>query len=399
MRVLVIDEEFPWPLHSGKRIRTYHLIRELSRRHRITYLAYGHPDSPAVAHFDSMSIEPVLVRPPNRTQEGLRFYGRLLFNLASPHPYTVTSQYTARFHAELRRRVASKRYDLVICEWSPYARFLCGLNGIKKVIVAHNLESAIWRRYEETERHPLRRWYVSVQRQKMEEFEGQCFSWANGATAVSESDAGVIRAQYPGLPVEVIENGVDVNHFQPPQNGAGSTPTVMFSGAMDWRPNQDAASYFVSEVWPLVRKRHPTARAFLVGREPSAAIRTLGKEAGVTVTGTVDDVRPYIAQASVCIVPLRVGGGSRLKILEAMAMGRAVVSTRVGAEGLRVRDGEHLLVADSPEDFSQAVDRCLNDAALRTQLGTSGRRLVEAQYGWGKIAAVYEDFLHTLTHG
>jgi sugar transferase (PEP-CTERM/EpsH1 system associated) len=399
MRVLVIDEEFPWPLHSGKRIRTYHLIRELSRRHRITYLAYGHPDSPAGAHFDSMSIEPVPVRPPHRAQEGLRFYGRLLFNLASPHPYTVTSQYTARFRDELRRRVVSRRYDLVICEWSPYARFLSDLQGIKKVIVAHNLEAAIWRRYEATERHPLRRWYVAIQRRKMEEFERRCFAWADGATAVSESDAQVIRAHHPGLPVEVIENGVDVNYFRPAPNGGDSTPSVMFSGAMDWRPNQDAASYFVSEVWPLVRERHPTARAVLVGREPPAAIRALGKQAGVTVTGTVDDVRPYIAAASVCIVPLRIGGGSRLKILEAMAMGKAVVSTRIGAEGLRVRDGEHLLVADRPQDFSQAVDRCLNDAALRMQLGASGRKLVEAQYGWGKIAAGYEDFLHTLTHG
>jgi polysaccharide biosynthesis protein PslH len=384
MNILIIDEEFPFPLNTGKRIRTFSLTRALSARNRVSYLAYGDQDSEASKFLQNNGITCHAVKPPDRRQSGPLFYTRLLLNLLSPLPYIVTSHYTGRFERELKDLVNQHAYDMIICEWTPYAIFLKAVPDTKSIIVAHNIEAAIWRRYEENEANPLRRVYIGIQRRKVEAFERVCFTWARGATAVTDIEAKEIASYGVGYPVQTVDNGVNIEYFQPAST-PGEPDTLVFTGSMDWRPNQDAMEYFVSDVLPLARRDRPNLKLFIVGRKPPRHIEALGNIAGVTVTGTVDDVRPYIARAALYIVPLRIGGGSRLKILEAMAMKKPVLSTTVGAEGLRITDGENIVIADGATDFAAAIIRCLDNSELCDPVAERGRLLVEQEYRWDRL--------------
>ena len=394
LRLLILDEEFPYPLNSGKRLRSFNLTRELSQEHDVTYLAYGEHESEGARGLREAGIATEAVRAPDRKQFGVRFYWRLLKNVFQSDPYIVASHYTRRMQRRLRELVDSGNYDLVMVEWSPYARFIRHCPGAKKVIVAHNIESSIWRRYEQNERSLLRRLYVRLQRSKVEKFERDCFQWADGAIAVSPAEAKTISDMGVPYRTAVVDNGVDTAFFRPAD--VGKDEQLVFTGAMDWRPNQDAAEFFIDEILPEIRKLRPDAHFTLVGRKPPRHIKELGSAPGVTVTGTVDDVRPYIRDAAVFVVPLRIGGGSRLKILEALAMKKAVVSTPVGAEGLDVNEGKDILLADSPQDFAATVVRCMNDANLRRRLGNNGRKLVEERYQWEKLAEKLNQYLTSI---
>jgi glycosyltransferase involved in cell wall biosynthesis len=207
--------------------------------------------------------------------------------------------------------------------------------------------------------------------------------------AVSEADRALLSANAPGADIRAIPTGVDTAYFHP--NGTAETPaTLVFTGSMDWYPNEDAILYFIEAILPQVRREVPDVTLAVVGRDPSSRLRTTGAAAGVRVTGTVEDVRPHVADAAVYVVPLRVGGGTRLKIFEALAMGKAVVSTRVGAEGLPIVSGQHFLQADEPGDFARAVVALLKDPARRRALGAAGRRLMEERYSWAQVAAEFE---------
>jgi sugar transferase (PEP-CTERM/EpsH1 system associated) len=384
MKLLIIDEEFPFPLNSGKRIRTYNLTRVLAAQNEITYLAYGNSDSEAYHSMKAINVSPECVQPINRKQSGLSFYWRLLTNLTSPYPYIVTSHYSDSFQKQLDECLKQTEYDLIICEWTPYAIFVKDILHIKRLIVAHNIETAIWQRYEQNERNPFRRMYISIQRAKVERFERQAFSWVNGATAVCQSEAESISSLGVSYPVEVIDNGVDLAYFKP-ANSKPKLHHLVFTGSMDWRPNQDAMIYFVHDILPLIRKQIPEVTFSIVGRKPPQKIIDLGSQKGVTVTGTVDDVRDYISEAAVYVVPLRIGGGSRLKILEAMAMEKPVISTSIGAEGLQVTDKKNIAIFDKPGDFADGVVALLQDAAYQQTLGKAGRELVEQNYGWDQL--------------
>jgi len=398
MKILILDEEFPFPLNTGKRIRTFNLVTRLAQRHELRYLAYGQADSDGFRALADKNIQPVAVPPQVPAKQGPLFYLRLLANLFSQLPYIVSSHYSKPFAREFERCLSDEPPDLVLCEWSPYAVYLQSTSGIKLVIVAHNIEARIWKRYYETESSGLKRWYIGRQATKVERFEREAFKTVDGATGVSSDEAAAIKSFNPGLPVQVVENGVDLEYFKP-DAAAPRDDHLVFTGAMDWRPNQDAVVYFVNRVFPLLRAEFPALQVTLVGREPPRHVLDLGRTDGVTVTGTVDDVRPYIAQAAVYIVPLRVGGGSRLKILEALAMKKAVVSTSVGAEGLELDGGRHLELADTTEQFAQTVSKLLRDPERRRQLGEDGRKLVEERYGWDAIAAKLESFLEEVVAG
>jgi len=223
----------------------------------------------------------------------------------------------------------------------------------------------------------------------MRRFEAQACARVSLTIAVSEADREVLAADAPGAKVRSISTGVDVSYFTP--NGAHELPAgLVFTGAMDWYPNEDAMLYLVEAILPLIRREVSQASLVVVGRNPSPRLRTAAAEAGVHVTGTVDDVRPYVADAAVYVVPLRIGGGTRLKIFEALAMGKAVVSTTVGAEGLPLIPGEHFIQADGPADFAKAVVSLLRNPVRRRELGVAGRRLVEERYSWPSVAREFE---------
>ena len=395
MNILVIDEEFPVPLNTGKRLRSFNLIKHLASKANITYFAYGTEDTDLSLLHDN-NIDIIAVPPPNRKKSGVMFYWHLFANLFSRKPFIATNHYTSIFQDTLNNVLRTNNFDLIIAEWTPYAMYFkdlpADLSEIKRIIVAHNIESMIWKRYLTNERNPVKRWYIGIQQRKLARFENDCFSWADGAIAVSADDAEKIKRMNNDIDVMVIENGVDTNYFKCLDNPVDKN-TLVFTGSMDWRPNQDAVCYFIDEIFPTIKKENPQIRVYFVGRKPPAGIQRFGRIDGVTITGTVDDVRPYIDKASLIIVPIRIGGGTRLKILEAMAMEKTVISTSIGAEGLDVTNGENIIIADDPDNFAHAIIKQLGDPDASRRLGTNGRNLVEKYYDWQVLGKKYFEFI------
>lgn len=388
LRVAVIDEELPYPLDSGKRIRTFELLRRLAPRHDVTILAHEHADAgetrSAEAALRAAGIAVRLVSRALAAKQGPGFYLRLLANLASSRPYSVDANCTRSLRGGLKQ-LAREDFDLWHFEWTPLAALGEEVAERPRVVVAHNIETLIWQRYAALERHPLKRRYIAEQARKFERFERHVLRSADRVVTVSGPDADLARrfgAQEPA----VVDNGVDIARFEY-RRPAGDANTVLFLGSLDWRPNQDAVGWLLESIWPEIRRQRPAATLSIVGRRPPRWLVDRSREAdGVRLATDVPDVRPYLGAAAALIVPLRVGGGSRLKILEALAAGVPVVSTRVGAEGLHLVPGEHALLAEEPGALATAALRLLADEPLRKQLAAAGRQLVEARYDWDRLA-------------
>ncbi len=389
LRVLVLDEEFPYPLNAGKRIRTWNLIRRLSHRHDVTWLCFGPVEAAAAKAATDANIR-LESGGTLANKQGLRLYAALLRNCFSPHPYSVDKHHSPTFVRALRRLTAAEEYDLVHCEWTPYARYLAAAPQLPSVISAHNVESQIWSRRAEHSRSPVARWYFGWQARKMQRFERSALAAATRVVTVSGPDLEQFAAQGIGNGT-VVDNGVDVEFFQPQPPAVGAQQTLLFLASLDWFPNQDALQYFVAHIFPLIRRQRPETRLRVVGRRaPAALAEQMRGTPGVDMIGEVDDVREQYPQAAVVVVPLRIGGGSRLKILEAMAAGTPVVSTSVGAEGIEVTAGRDIVLADTPEEFSRATLGLMDDAARRASLATNARALVMAKYSWDALARKLE---------
>jgi glycosyltransferase involved in cell wall biosynthesis len=220
---------------------------------------------------------------------------------------------------------------------------------------------------------------------------------ADHVVAVSENDRAFFLQYVEPSRVSVIPTGVDTEYFQPSPEPE-QPDTMVFTGTMDWMPNEDGVAYFVDKIFPLIRREIPDAVFWAVGRRPPRRIQALAS-GSVVVTGAVDDIRPYLGKAALCVVPLRSGSGTRIKIFEAMAMGKAVISTTMGAEGLPVRRGENIILADDPADFTRQVVQLMRDPQRRAELGRAARRLVEENYGWPSVAARFDQIMQAVVNG
>jgi glycosyltransferase involved in cell wall biosynthesis len=260
---------------------------------------------------------------------------------------------------------------------------------IPVVLFEHNVEYLIWQRLSTLETNPARRALFELEWRKLRRRERAICRRADLTVAVSGEDRDRLTALAPGARITAIPTGVDTNYFRP-----STTPEIpgrlVFTGSMDWQPNEDAVTYFADAILPRIRREVPTVSFAIVGRRPNARVRAVAERAGILVTGTVEDVRPYIAEAAVYVVPLRAGGGTRLKIFEALAMQKPVVSTSVGAEGLALTPGQEFIAADDPDTFAGEVIALIKDPIRRRSLGRAGRALVETQYSWPHIAQAFE---------
>jgi glycosyltransferase involved in cell wall biosynthesis len=394
LHVAVVDEELPYPPTSGKRIRTLGLLLRLARRHRITYLCHRNGDAEearrAAAFFADQGIETVVVDRPVPRKSGIGFYGRLAANLFSALPYSVSSHSSPALRQAVRAYAARHQVDLWQCEWTPYLEVLRVLADQRILVMAHNIESQIWQRYQETERNPLKRWYIKRQWRKFERFERRAFAGATRAVFVSEQDAALARSRFGAPRVAVVDNGVDTTFFRP-EGVPREAQRLLFLGSLDWRPNLDAAQLLLDQIFPRVRAQEPSARLCIVGRNPPEwLVRRARQEAGVELAANVPDVRPYLARCGALTVPLRIGGGSRLKILEALAAGLPVVSTAVGAEGLRLEPGRHLVLADGVDEMAGALVRCIRAPEPARAMAARGREVVLSQYDWEALATKLE---------
>ena len=388
LRVLVLDEWLHYPPNSGRSVRTWSLLQRLARRHRVSLLCYGDPEAEASVAARAAGIYLHLVRPfPG--PRGARLYGGLLANVFSRYPYSVWKHYTRRYENRLRQVLRDSRFDLVHCECTVYARFLRVVDKLPTLVMAHNIESQILFRRAQCSRTMIERIFFNLQARRMESFEREVLRRAEWVTLVTELDAEQVRA-WGVQKTSLVENGVDVDQFVPADQRCDSDE-ILFLAALDWYPNLDALDYLLEDILPLVRQASPSARLRIVGRRPPAGLKErIAHCPGVELVGEVADVRPFLSRAAVVAVPLRIGGGSRVKILEALAMGKAVVSTSVGAEGLVVKDGVHLLLADAPSDFAARTVELLKSSEERLRLGENGRKLVVERYSWDQMARALE---------
>jgi glycosyltransferase involved in cell wall biosynthesis len=396
LRVAVLDEELPFPLTSGKRIRSFNLLSRLADRHRVTVICHRNPDpdeaAEAAAAFRAAGIQTVMVDRAVPRKSGPGFYARLAGNLLSPLPYSVSTHTSPTLVQAVRDYVVDHKVDVWHCEWSPYAQVLAAALGpklasAKWVVMAHNVESMIWRRYAEAESNPVKRWYIRRQWRKFERFERWAYAAASAAVAVSPDDAAVMREQFDTLAPAVVENGVDTAFFRPQRDAERDPARVLFLGSLDWRPNLDGVRLLLDDIFPAVRKQVPHATLAVVGRHPPEWLRhRVADSPGVELYADVPDVRPFLATCGMLAVPLRIGGGSRLKILEALASGMPVVSTRIGAEGLRLTpDWDYVHAADTG-DMAAAIVEGIRRPDDLAETADRGRREVLARYDWGPLA-------------
>jgi glycosyltransferase involved in cell wall biosynthesis len=390
MRVVVLDEECPWPLDSGKRIRTVELLRRLAPEFRIAMVFPRDPEVPEASldALRALGVEPLPVPRRAPRKRGARFAWDLFRNLFTSRPYMAMAHRSRRVEARVREEAAGA--DLVHVEWTPLVVNVPADVAVPIVVTAHNVEADVWERSAGNERGRARRAYLALQARKVRRLEDACLRRADAVIAVSAHDAERIRERSGNPRVSVVENGVDTARFAPDPGARVDPASTLFVGSLDWRPNQDAVAWFLSDVWARVRARRPDARFSVVGRAPPPwLVERLGAAEGATLHASVPDVRPHVASAAVCVVPLRAGGGSRLKICEALAMGRPVVSTTVGAEGLSLGGG--VAIADGADAFAEAVLDALADPAGAAARAARGRAAVLARHDWDRLARVQAD--------
>ncbi len=398
MRILFVSDSFPYPPDSGTKLRDYNLIRQLSGRCELSLLAYTFSDKEeagaAVMRQYCQPVETVRFRRQSKWQH----LPGVVKCLLAGQPLANRFVYSSEFAAKLRRLTAQQHYDVVQIDCTPMAPYhACiekksgQLPETRTALVFIDVNSLKFRRQLRYERTANMRLRMLIDWLLMSRWEVRYAERFDLCVMMSALDAERVRRQNPRLNAVVIPNGVDICGKHPlPEAAEGAD--LLFVGTLAHSPWADAVRYFHECIFPLVRERVPQARMLIVGNAPPD-IRELASE-NVIVTGWVDDVEPYYQQSALSVVPLRSSGGTRLKILESLAYGRPVVSTSVGCEGLDLRPGSDLLVADNPAEFASQVIRALTDSALWQSLRHDGRRTVEQQYGWDTIAdrllAAYE---------
>jgi glycosyltransferase involved in cell wall biosynthesis len=391
MRILWVKMGSLWPLNTGGRLRSFHILSELSRRHQVTLLTTRSADNGPYGLASHLPGCKRVVAIPYTIPKykSARFALALLRSWSSALPVDVLKFHVTSLAGEVRRLIERREVDLCIADFLS-ATVNVPLEGpIPVVFFAHNVEHMIWKRLCQNERNPWRRALLQLEWLKMRRYEAHVSGRVPLTIAVSEPDRALLTALAPGARIRTIPTGVDTTYFSP--NGVHEQPVgLVFSGSMDWYPNEDAVLHFIEAVLPRIRREVPGVSLTVAGRNPSPRLSIAASAVGVRITGTVDDIRPYLAEAAVYVVPLRIGGGTRLKIFEALAMGKAVVSTTVGAEGLPLIPGKHFVQADDPADFGRAVVSLLRDADRRRALGLAGRRLVEERYSWAQVAHEFE---------
>jgi polysaccharide biosynthesis protein PslH len=397
VRILWVKANKLLPVHSGGDIRSYHIARYLASRHQLTFLSYY--DGERDAGYDRLLAEHLpgafcvaTGRQESKAARALDYLKRL----PSGAPYAVS-----RFQFEDVQRTIAEwfeqgKFDVAVCDFLDAAvNFPAELN-LPCVLFQHNVESEIWRRHAETEANPAKRLVYGLEYKRILAYEQEAVQRFHHIIAVSEHDKKLMSAWVDSSKMTVVPTGVDLSQYVPDSSGREPGPLVVFVGAMDWEPNIDAVEYFCGEIWPRVLREVPEAKFRIVGRNPDRRVESVVCDS-VEVTGRVPSVLDHLREAAVVVVPLRIGGGTRLKIYEAMAAGKAVVSTAVGAEGLNVHNGKDIVLADAPEAFASSIVTLFHDRAKRKNYERAAAELA-AGYGWPAVGKKFEAVLEQVVN-
>jgi sugar transferase (PEP-CTERM/EpsH1 system associated) len=397
MKILWVKAGKILPVDTGGKIRSYNLLRQLASRHEAVLLSYYGGARDAQYEQDVSRHLPGAVTvhtgaPDSSARQALDY----VLRLPSRAPYSVRKFTSPAVQKLVRDWDAARRFDVAVCDFLSASLNFPAETRTPTVLFQHNVESALWQRQARHAPDVLRGVVFKVEAAKMTRYERDAVRRFRHVIAVSENDRELMSKMTDASRITVVPTGVDIKKYSPGVEAekvgkSPDGPLVVFLGSMDWEPNIDGVEYFCREVWPRVSEAVPAARFRVVGRDPSPRVRRLASEK-VEVTGTVPSVVEHLREADVVVVPLRVGGGTRLKIFEAMAAGKAVVSTTVGAEGLDVTHGEDILLADDAASFAESVKSLLRDATRRENLGRAAAALA-ARYDWSVIARRFEEVL------
>ena len=391
LNVVIVNEGLAYPPKGGNWLRTLNLMLPLAGRHDITYVCRAVKDPTAAdvarAFYAERGIRVRICGNPPPESRGATFYARVAANLLSPLPYSIAGHRSRGVRAEIDRIHRTEAVGVWQFEALGYADALLGKKA-RTIVMAHNVESLIWQRLYETERHPLKRWFIGHQVGKYERYEGRALRGASRVVAVSHEDAALLQNRFGVDRPAVVDNGVDVAFFADGADRRNCDPRrIIFLGSLDWRPNLDSIDLLLSRVMPRVLAEEPEARLSIVGRNPPPAlVRRIRAEPSVELHADVADVRPYLAQSGVMAVPLRIGGGSRLKILEAVAAGLPVVSTRIGCEGLIFQADRDLVVVESEEQMASALVDSIRNPERAAAMAANGRVVIDAHYDWSRLS-------------
>ena len=391
MRVLWLSHFVPFPPKGGVAQRSFHLLKQMSQDCEISLVGFNRPrvSQEQLHHYKEelrkycAAVEfwelPV-------AWKGLRWWAELALAPVFSDPHSCRAYDSRALAARWLALLQEHAGSIIHVDSSDLASFVGVATSHPVVLNHHNCESAMAIRRSQVEPNPLKKLYLADQARKQMRLEGEICHRVRVNTVVSGSDAELLRARNPRAHIHVVENGTDASYFRP-EAAAVEPNSLVFAGSLDWYPNLSGIRFFAQRVWPTLKAQRPDARLYLAGKcPPTWLVAWSSRDPNVTLVDTPDDIRPWVARAAVFVCPIVDGGGTRLKILDAMAMGKAVVSTSIGCEGLRLTPGEHLLVADSPQCIASSVLGLLADGAQRLRLGAAARQWVEKEYDWRTVA-------------
>jgi glycosyltransferase involved in cell wall biosynthesis len=392
MKILWVKAGKLWPVDTGGKIRSFNILRHLGRHHEVTLLSYygGNHDVEYEAAIAKQlpGAQTIHTAAPESTAAQSIDY---ILRLPSTAPYAVNKFTHQKVRDVVARRLNDGSTEVAVCDFLSASLNFPETSPMPVVLFQHNVETMLWRRMADTEKSALRKLSYRIEAQKMAAYETRTLRRFRHVIAVSDHDRKEMLAMDPGCAITVVPTGVDTEQYQPVPSAPGNPPLIVFTGSMDWEPNIDAVEYFCREIFPTVLAAFPDAKFQIVGRNPHPRVRKLASPS-VEVTGTVPSVAEYLRNATVVIVPLRIGGGTRLKIFEAMAMRKALISTSIGAEGLDVTSGKDCLIADDAQSFAAAILTFLRDPSLRRSYEDDAAALA-ARYDWSQIAKKFADAL------
>jgi polysaccharide biosynthesis protein PslH len=393
LRILMLAGALPYPPDWGAGIRNYEIVRFLAARHAVTLMAYATGDEvDKVQAFGELGAAVVTVELPAAARRLKR--RAQLTSMFSARSYQLASMYSRAMQSEITRALTTGGFDLVLVEQSQMGQFDFG-SGPARVLDEHDIGYELLRQYFQTERGLLRKMYNVVEFAKFWRQEQTIWQRFHGCILHSERERAIVGRRAPLTRTAVVPSGVSLERFKPDPATVTDPASLVFTGTMNFRPNIDAMTYFVRQILPRICAQRPEVVLAIVGARPPAEVARLAGP-NVILTGRVPDVRPYLKKAAVVVVPVRIGSGTRMKVVEALAMGKAMVSTTLGSEGHVARPGEHYLVGDTPQAFAEQVLRLLADASLARALGQRGRQLIEEEYSWSSLLGRFEGFLRTV---
>jgi polysaccharide biosynthesis protein PslH len=393
MKILWVKPGKILPLDTGGKLRTYNILRHLSRSHELTYLSYyaGERDDAYEREVPTHIPQTLCVHTPAQDLKGIRRHLDYLLQIAGPAPYAVSRFADPQVKRLLKEWLTQHRFDVAVCDFlSSTLNFPAEL-ATPTALFQHNVESILWQRKAEVEPRFLDRAVFKLESSKMQRFEPAQTRRFHHVIAVSETDRAAMSDMVDPSHISVVPTGVDLSKYRYDPQLRPNGSLVIFTGSMDWQPNIDGVEFFCNEIWPLVLKKVPAARFRIVGRDPHPRVRKLASDS-VEVTGTVPSIVDHLREATAIVVPLRIGGGTRIKIYEGMAMGKATVSTTVGAEGLDVEHQRDILLEDSPARFADALLTLLQNENSRRRL-EAGAAATAAKYDWSVITEKFVEVL------